>query len=80
MRKSGVRCHQIKFTIADAAIVFTPRHFICIGIQIRASDMMMRANLSTTQAAKETLGLIGASVAVGIRERVIDTLGDIACV
>src|SRR5690348_13512137 len=59
-------------------MIFAPRHFIGVARQIRASDMVVCADFGATQAAKEALGLIGAVVAIGIGDTVIDPLGGVA--
>jgi hypothetical protein len=41
--------------------IFAPSHFCGIGAKMQAGNMMMDANLGTTQARKEAFGLIGAS-------------------
>ena len=74
MLERRVRGHQIKFAVAHAPVVLAPRHFVRVGAEIRTGDVMVDADFRAAQPAKETLGLIGAGVAVRIRQRMIDPL------
>lgn len=72
-----VRGGQVKLAVVDAPVILAPVHFTGIRGEIGAADMMVRADLRATDAAKETLGLIGAAFAIRIDFAVIDALGEI---
>lgn len=78
MRQRGVDRHKILLAIRDAPVVLTPRHFGCVGIQVRTGDVVMRADFGAPQAREERLGLIGAGFAVAVGLLVVDALGQIA--
>ena len=50
MLERRVSCHQVKLAIVDATVILAPSHFGGIGIEVRASDMMMRSDLSAAQS------------------------------
>ena len=64
-------------SVAHAAVVFTPCHFIGIGCEVRLGNVMVCSDFSATKAAKETVGLVCARLAVRIGLAVIDALGQI---
>jgi hypothetical protein len=60
MRQRRNNHHPELIAIADAAVVFAPSHFVCVGREILAADVVMDTGLSATQAAKDALSYIGA--------------------
>ena len=43
-------CNQhVEHAIRLPAVVLAPSHFVCVGMEIRAADVMMRADLSPAQ-------------------------------
>jgi hypothetical protein len=75
MRQRGVDGDQVLFTVAQAPVVFAPRHFGGLGLEIRAGDMVVGPDLGAAQAGKERLGRIRAGAVVAVRPLVIDALG-----
>jgi hypothetical protein len=67
MFKRRVGCHQIEHAVADASVVLPPRHFVCVGVQVWASDVVVRVpipnNLTAMRVALESVGIsfVGAS-------------------
>lgn len=78
MLQCGIRRHEIKDAIADAAVIFTPSHLVRVEAKMGTSDMMVSADFCAPQAAKETLGLVGTGLADRISERVINAFCQIA--
>jgi len=74
MLRCGIDDREILLAVADPPIVLAPRHLIGIGIEVRAGDMMMNADLGAAQTAKEAFGLVSASFAVAVNKRVVDAL------
>jgi hypothetical protein len=42
--------HLKLLAVRDAAVIFTPRHFVRVDREVRASDMVVRADLRAPQA------------------------------
>ena len=66
------------FPVAHPPMILTPRHFSGIGGEISAADMVMGPDFGAAQAGEETLGLIRASVVLGIGLFVVDPLREVA--
>ena len=66
---------EVLLAIADPAGVFAPIHLSGISLQIRATDMMMSADLSPAQPREETLRLVRAGVGAAIRLGMVDPAG-----
>ena len=45
MLERSVCRHEVEDAIADAPIVLTPSHFVCIGSDVGASYMVVNADL-----------------------------------
>jgi len=68
----------VLLAIRHTAVVFSPIHFGCIRREIWTSDMMMRADFRATKAGEKRLRHIRATLAVTVREAVIDAPCDVA--
>ena len=66
---------EVLDTVAVAPAVLAPIHLGGIGREIGAADMVVSADLRAAQPAKEALGLVGASLAVAVRDGVINPPG-----
>jgi hypothetical protein len=44
---------QVLFAVRDATVVFAPRHFGGVGVQIRIGDMVVRPDFSAPQTREE---------------------------
>lgn len=60
MRQRGVECDRVLLAVGNPAVVLSPSHFGCVGMKVRADDMVMRLNLCATQAGEEVLRQVGA--------------------
>src|SRR5207237_571679 len=70
----GVRRHEVLHTVADPPIVLPPSHFPRIRVEVGTGNVMVNADFGATDAREKRLGLIGASLTVGIANRVVDAL------
>ena len=59
MTKSSSGDHEILSTVRLPAVIFAPRHFVCVGMQIRSAYMVVRAELRAAQPGEIGLGLVG---------------------
>ena len=77
----GADEHCELVSVRLAAVILAPSHLGRIGLKIRASDMMMNADLGAAHAGEEGLGLIGASaVRRAVFNLMIDALyGEVGC-
>lgn len=75
MPQGRVRSHKVLLTIRHAAVVLAPRHFLAVGLEVRAGDMVVDADFSAADAGEEALGSVRASLFGRIALLVIDTLG-----
>ena len=60
--------------IVNSTGVLPPRHFVGVGLQIRAGDVMMDADLRSPQSRKEAFGVIRAGISVAVALLVVDPL------
>jgi hypothetical protein len=61
--------------IRAAAVVLPPRHFVAVGAEMPAADVMMNAHLGATQAGEIAFRLVRAGAVIGhVLDRVIDAL------
>lgn len=74
MMRSGVNGQKVLIAIRSSAMIFAPRHFGGIRVEIAMPDMMVDTDFRAAQPGKEKLRLIGASAVVGISLRMIDAL------
>ena len=58
-------------------MILAPSHFSRVSFQIRAGDMVVSANFRATQARKEALGLVRASLAVAVALLMVDALREV---
>jgi hypothetical protein len=78
MLQSRIGNHEVLLAITDPAIVLPPRHFVGVGIKVRAGDVVVHADLSAAHPREEAFGLIGTGFAVRIGNRVVDALCQIS--
>ena len=55
-------------------MIFTPRHFSGVAMQVAATNPMMDAKLGTTEPREVGLGLIGASAVLAKRDGMVDAV------
>ena len=63
MRQSRAGNSDELLTVGDAAVVLTPCHFVGVGAQITAGDVVVNADLGAADAAEKALRHVRASAA-----------------
>lgn len=66
--------HSELRAVGGAAGIFAPCHFGCVGSEVLASNMMVCADFSAADAAKEALSGVGVRAVLRVSLLVIDTL------
>jgi len=74
MGERRLRRQQILLAIRPAAVILAPSHFSGIGDEVGVGDMMTNADLGAVHSREKRLGVIRASLLVGIGPLVIDPL------
>lgn len=64
MRQRGVCDGEVLFAIADAPVVFAPRHLASVGSKIPPANVVVDAPLGPAHAGEVAFGLIGAGLTV----------------
>lgn len=64
MRQRGADRHQVLLAVADAAVILAPRHFSGVCGEVGATDVVVNADLSATDAGEEAFRAVGAGFAV----------------
>jgi len=74
MVQSGASDGEELLAVGHPAVIFAPSHLARIGTEVTARDVVVRADLSPTQAREEGLRHVRAGLAVAVGFRVIDAL------
>jgi hypothetical protein len=60
----SVRRHEVQDAIAYASVIFAPRHFVRIEIQVGTGDMVVDADFRAAETAEKAFRHVGRRVAV----------------
>lgn len=74
-QRGGTEAHGAElFAVAGPALVFPPRHFGGVAVQVLPADPVILAPLRTAQTGEIGLSLVGAGVIRAVGFLVVDAL------